>query len=61
VSALIVAPVLLWIWWQEWFGNVLVLAFMAIVLLGIVTWAPEGLIKAAGLPRPPCADPHGEP
>jgi hypothetical protein len=23
-------------WWQEWFGNVIVFAFIAIVLLGIV-------------------------
>jgi hypothetical protein len=33
------------VWWQEWFGNVFVFAFMAIVLLGIVTWAQEGLMK----------------
>jgi hypothetical protein len=23
-------------WWQEWFGNVIVFGFIAIVLLGIV-------------------------
>ena len=37
VSTLIVAPILFWVWWQEWFGNVFVFAFMAIALLGIVT------------------------
>ncbi len=45
VSTLIVAPILFWVWWQEWFGNVFVFAFMAIVLLGIVTWVQEGLMK----------------
>ena len=44
VSALIVAPILFWIWWQEWFGNVFVFALMAIILLGVITWA-QGLIK----------------
>ena len=44
VGALIVMPILLWIWWQEWFGNVFVFGLIAILLLGIVTWLPEPLI-----------------
>jgi hypothetical protein len=44
-SALIVAPILLWVWWQEWFSNVFVFALMAVVPLGVVTRAQEGLLK----------------
>jgi hypothetical protein len=44
-SALIVLPILLWIWWQEWFGNVFVFALVAILLLGIVAWVHEGLVR----------------
>ena len=45
VSALIVIPILLWIWWQEWFGNVFVFGLMAILLLSVATLLPELLIR----------------
>ena len=45
VSALIVIPILLWIWWQEWFGNVFVFGLMAILLLSVATLLPEALIR----------------
>jgi hypothetical protein len=44
-SALVVAPILLWIWWQEWFGNVYVFALIAIVLIGTAAWVPEALTR----------------
>jgi hypothetical protein len=33
------------VWWQEWFSNVFVFALMAVVPLGVVTRAQEGLLK----------------
>ncbi len=58
-SALVVVPILLWIWWQEWFGNVFVFALVAIVLLGIVTWAHEGLIRLRSYRASNPRDPRG--
>ena len=60
VSALIVMPILLWIWWQEWFGNVFVFGLMAILLLGIVTWLPEPLIWLRNRRTPATRDRGGE-
>jgi hypothetical protein len=61
VSALIVVPILLWIWWQEWFGNVFVFGLMAILLLSIVTWLLEPLVRLRNRRTAGTRDRHGDP
>ena len=60
VSALIVMPILLWIWWQEWFGNVFVFGLIAILLLSVVTWLPEPLIRLRNRRTAATRDRRGE-
>ena len=57
VSTLVVAPFLFWVGRQEWFENVFVFPFRAIVLLGIVTWTQEAMMKLWGYRNRQCTRP----